>query len=260
MKQGSFKVLSFAVCLILMAGIAVPTVFGDEFAVRYESILLEDFSSGTVREWTVGSRTFTYDFTWELAASRFASYVDGVQYPRMAFADAFPMALYGLNRDGREIRSLGINGRFDRRGYNWIDVYPVSTETGEPFEIPIPGRVSYIDTWVWGSNLNYYMEVYLRDHNGIVHNLHLGSIGHQGWKSLRVQIPTNIRQARRTVPRFTGLDLVKFRIWTTPTERVDNFYIYIDHIKVLTDTFETLFDGDELADPDRVQEIWASAN
>jgi hypothetical protein len=28
-------------------------------------------------------------------------------------------------------------------------------------------------------------------------------------------------------------------------------------MKVLTDTFETLFDGDDLADPDKVQELWA---
>jgi hypothetical protein len=53
------------------------------------------------------------------------------------------------------------------------------------------------------------------------------------------------------------MSFVKFRIWTTPLERVDNFYIYFNHIKILTDTFETLYDGDELGDPDRVQEFWA---
>ena len=258
MKHGSFKALSFAVCLILMAGIAVSTAFGDESTVDFESIVIEDFTGDTVREWTVANRTYRYEYSWELDASKFASVVDDVQYPRMTYVDSYPMALYGVNREGREIRSLGIWGKFDRRGYNWIDLYPVSTETGEPFEIPIPGRISYLDAWVWGSNLNYYIEVYLRDYQGVVHNLYLGDIGYQGWKNLRVRIPTSIPQTRRVIPRFQGLDFVKFRIWTTPLERVDNFYIYIDHIKVLTDTFESLFDGDELTDPDRIQEIWAS--
>jgi hypothetical protein len=39
---------------------------------------------------------------------------------------------------------------------------------------------------------------------------------------------------------------------------VDNFYIYIDQLKVLTDTFESFFDGDELADPDWINDVWSS--
>jgi hypothetical protein len=41
-------------------------------------------------------------------------------------------------------------------------------------------------------------------------------------------------------------------------ERVDNFYIYFNQFKILTDTFETYFDGNDLADPARVQELWAT--
>ena len=42
-------------------------------------------------------------------------------------------------------------------------------------------------------------------------------------------------------------------------ERVDNFYVYFKQMKVLTDTFESLYDGDELGDPERVQQLWADA-
>ena len=258
MKQGSFKALSFAVCLILMAGMAVSTAFGDELTVDYTSVTLEDFSGDSLHEWTIGSKTYSYDFTWKTDASKFASEIDGEKFPKLAYVPSYPMALYGMNREGKDIKSLGIWGKFDRRGYNWIDLYPVSGDDDEPFEFPIPGRISYFDMWVWGSNLNYYMEVYLRDHQGVVHNIYLGSIAHQGWKNLRVKIPTSIPQYKRVLPRFTGLSFIKFRIWTTPLERVDNFYIYLDHFKVLTDTFESLFDGDELTDPDLIQEYWAS--
>jgi len=257
MRQGSFKALSFVISLILLAGMAVVPVFGDEKVIDLESIILENFNGETYREWTVAGKTYGYDFSWKLDASKFATVIEDDVFPKMTYVPSWPRALYGDNREGRNIQSLGIWGKFDRRGYNWIDIYPV-TEDDEPFEIPLPGRVSYFDSWVWGSNLNYYIEVYLRDYQGRVHALYLGSIAYAGWRNLRIQIPSNIPQSKRVLPNLANLSFVKFRLWTTPQERVDNFYVYIDHFKILTDTFETYFDGDELADPDRVQEIWAS--
>ena len=260
MKQGGFKALSFAVCLILLAGIAVPTAFGDENTIDFESLVLETFNNDPNHEWTIGSKTYQYDFTWAVDASKFATQTDDDSFPKLTYVPSWPIAYYGTNREGKDINSLGIWGKFDRRGYNWIDVYPVSGDDDEPFEIPIPGRLSYLDMWVWGANLNYYIEIYLRDYQGVVHNIYLGDIAHQGWKNLRVRVPTSIPQSKRVLPRLAGLSFIKFRIWTTPMERVDNFYIYFNHFKVLTDTFESLYDGDELADPDRVQELWASSN
>jgi hypothetical protein len=259
MKQGSFRVLSFMLGLILMAGIAVFSAFGDENTVDYEAVVLETWDgTTTAHEWTIGSKTYSYDFTWKLEASKFATKTDDDAFPKITYVPSWPMALFGANRSGKELQSLGVGGRFDRRGYNWVDLYPVTGEgdDAEPFEIPIPGRLSYLDLWVWGSNLNYYIEIYLRDYQGVVHNIHLGYIGFTGWQNMRVRVPNSIPQAKRVLPKLAGLTFVKFRIWTTPLERVDNFYIYFDQFKVLTDTFESLYDGDELADPDRVQELW----
>jgi hypothetical protein len=45
-------------------------------------------------------------------------------------------------------------------------------------------------------------------------------------------------------------------LWTRPHERVNDFYVYFDHIKTLSDMFVTRFDGDTLAEEDRIQEIW----
>jgi hypothetical protein len=176
----------------------------------------------------------------------------------MTYVNAYPQVLYGFSRDGAaDIQSLGIWGKFDRRGYNWIDVYPVDVDD-EPFEIPIPGRVSYFDSWIWGANYDFYVEIYLRDYQGVVHYVHLGSIAYEGWRNLRVRIPNNIPQTRRILPHLAGLSFVKFRIWTNPMERVDNFFVYIDHFKVLTDVFESLYDGSDLGDPAHVQELWSS--
>jgi hypothetical protein len=243
MKQSSFKV----VCLIVWVCITAFSAFGDELTVDYEAVVLESFDG-------------TSDYVWKTDASKFATKTDSETFPQTSYVEAWPIAAFGYNRDGKDIKSFGIHGRFDRRGYNWIDVYPTKADDDEakPAEIPIPGRIRNMDLWVWGSNLDFYVEAYVRDYQGVVHNIRLGNIGYAGWRNLRAMIPTNIRQSKRILPRLAGLTFVKFRIWTQPSEKVGDFYIYLKQFKVLTDTFESLYDGDELADPDRVQELWAS--
>ena len=260
MKQGSFRAVRLAVFLLVMFSLAGLQAFGDEFTVDLESVILDSFDGETTHEWNFGGKIYSYEYGWKVDASKFASTIDDESYPKITYIPSWPMAIFGTNREGRDLKSLGVWGKFDRLGYNWIDVYPVAAnEDGEEeaFEIPIPGRLQYMDMWVWGSNLNYYLEAYFRDYQGVVHNLHMGSLGFQGWKNLRTKIPTSIPQHKRVLPRLAGLTFVKFRIWTTPMERVDNFYVYFDQLKVLSDGFESLFDGDELADPKRVQELWA---
>jgi Flp pilus assembly pilin Flp len=260
MRYGIIK----AVCLVVLACITVVSAFGDEVTVDFTSIVLENFSNETSHEWNEGRRVRTFDFTWKMAASKFASKStddDGneVNYPLMAYVDAWPVALFGYNREGKDIKSLGIHGRFDRRGYNWIDLYPVETDGTTPFEIPMPGRIQYMDLWIWGSNLDFTVEAFVRDHNGAVHTISLGSLAFGGWKNMRANIPRHIQQSKRVLPNFAQLRFVKFRIWTMPKERVDNFYIYIKQFKVLSDTFESNFDGDELADPDQIPQLWANS-
>jgi hypothetical protein len=213
-------------------------------------------------------------YIWRTQASRFISPVrnpDGtevqdsngntVRYPITAYVEAWPAVVFGYNRDpnSQPLRSLGLRGRFDRRGYNWIDLYPTLADDPDqnPFEIPIPGKVQNMDVWIWGANLRYYIDVFVRDYRGVVHTLRLGDISFPGWRNLRVNIPNHITQSRRTLPSYAGLTFVKFRIWTQPVERVDNFFIYFKQLKILTDTFEELFDGNDLANPDHVNRIWS---
>ena len=263
MKHGSFRAVRLVVFLFFMLSLMAFSAFGDENTTDFLSIIMEDFTGETAHQWTFGGRVYSYDYEWAVDASKFATKIDDESYPKLTTVEAWPMALFGINKAQLDLKSLGIWGKFDRRGYNWIDVYPAVPGTGgngedpEPFEIPIPGRLQYLDMWVWGSNMNLYMEAYVRDYNGVVHCLYMGDLAYQGWRNLRVRIPNNIMQSKRVLPRLAGLSFVKFRIWTTPVERVDNFYVYFNQLKILTDTFESLFDGDDLADPDNVQEIWA---
>jgi hypothetical protein len=248
MKQGSFTAIRLIVCITILALASVFSAFGDDITEDLEGLMLEAFNGDS-------------DYTWKLEASKFASKVDDTQYPMSTYVEAWPIAVFGYNRDGsKDIKSFGIHGKFDRRGYNWIDIYPTKEGEDGPAEIPIPGRLRYLDMWVWGSNLDFYIEAYLRDYQGVVHNIKLGNIGFAGWKNLRAYIPGSIRQSKRQLPRYAGLTFVKFRLWTQPTEGVGDFYVYFKNFKTLTDTFESLYDGDELADPEHVQELWANSD
>ena len=265
MKQGGFRAVRLIVFLLVF-GLAGSSAFGDEYYSDLESIILETFDGGTTHQWTLGGREYSYDYEWRVDASRFASFVDGVQYPQLSTIAAWPQAVFGVNREGKPLNSLGIWGRFDRRGYNWIDVYPAVPGSGgdnedpQAFEIPIPGRIHYFDMWVWGSNLNFYLEAYFRDFQGVVHCVNMGSLAFQGWKNMKIHIPTQIPQSKRILPHLASLTFVKFRIWTTPMERVDNFYVYFDQLKIVSDTFESLFDGSDLADPSHVQDLWGQTS
>jgi len=260
MKQTSLKII----CLIIWACITVFSGFGDETTNSFETVVLESFNGDD-----------DAPYIWKTQSSRFVTPVtdkngevvqdsggNTVYYPLLAYVEAWPAAAFGYNRgpSDPQLRSLGINGRFDRRGYNWIDLYPVLADDpdGNPYEIQIPGRVHNIDMWVWGANLRYYIEVFLRDYRGVIHSIRLGDIAYIGWRNLRVNVPTNITQARKTLPAYAGLTFVKFRIWTQPMEKVDNFYIYFKQLKVLTDMFEGLFDGNDLADPTNVERLWSN--
>jgi hypothetical protein len=244
MKQGSFK----AICLVLLVVISAVAAFGDEITVDLNSFIVESFDGDSGYEWAA-------------IGSKFATKNDDGNFPRVMSVAAWPQALFGYNRDGKDLKALGIWGRFDRRGYNWVDIYPVSGGDGEAkaAEIPLPGRVQYLDVWFWGSNLDYYVEAYIRDYRGVVHVLDAGHLNYQGWKDLRIRVPSTIPQSRVVIPRLSPLSFVKFRIWTLPTQPVDNFYVYIDQFKVLSDTFETIFDGDELSNPEHVQELWGGS-
>jgi hypothetical protein len=198
-----------------------------------------------------------------ISASKFATQTDEESFPKIASVDAWPTALFGTARDGdnAERKSLGVWGRFDRRGFNWIDVYPVekgAAEDAAPAEILMPGRVKDIDVWIWSGNFDYYVEAYIRDYLGIVHIINLGHLTFEGWNNLLSPIPNVIPQGKRQLPNLENLKFIKFRIWTQPTEKVDNFYIYFDQFKVLTDTFESLYDGNDLVNPERMQEIWGT--
>ncbi|MDR2467745.1 MAG: flagellar filament outer layer protein FlaA [Spirochaetaceae bacterium] len=217
-----------------------------------------------------------YHYTWKVAASKFATKTGEQAFPVINVITTGPTALTRMAGD-TGAKSLGIQGAFDRTGFNWIDIYPTRTDDadGTPAEIPLLGRTRFLDVWVWGSNLNYRLEAYIRDNRGVMHVIPMGSLRYTGWKNLRSAVPTGIPMVSNVIPRSThSTSFVKFRLWTDPKERtyvdierdkvgkitrIVPFYVYLSQLKVLSDIYETIYDGDELANPKVTTRLWSGA-
>ncbi len=236
--------------LLLAAGAAA---FGDEITVNVVSKVLQSFDpdekgKADARQWQVLPSKFGYD-------------ASGKSYWQLRLVDAWPEALYGKNKDKLPLQVLGLTGKFSRKGYNYVEIVPGTGEGAnfKPVPIDIPGRVESLDLWVWGANYAYYLEAHVRDFQGIDHVLPFGLLQFAGWKNLRSRVPGNIPQSWKYLPRLKNLELTKLVLWTQPNEKVDEFFIYIDQLKITTDLFETSFDGDELADEDTLRQVWGTA-
>jgi hypothetical protein len=184
-------------------------------------------------------------------------------FPEMQLVKAWPEALYGFNTENKVLMSLGVHGRFDRKSYNYVEMIPAAKDSSgklSPTTIPIPGRVQSINMWVWGANYNYWLDLYIRDYQGIDHVLHMGSLLFPGWRNLSAVVSSAIPQSRSYIPRYAGLVMTKLVLWTAPDEKVDDFYFFVDEISVITDLFETRFDGEQLADPVTLNNLWKQGN
>ena len=245
MKRGASLLIILAALLLFASA---SSLMADEAIQNFESVVLETFDNPDARQWAVvGSKFIT----------------DGM--PLVVYAPAWPEALFGANRDNLDLKVLGVQASFDRQGYNYLEFIPVEKDqsgTLQPAPIDLVGRVQTLDLWVWGSNYDYYMEAHVMDYTGRVHVLPLGGLKYVGWNNLKARIPSYIPQAGGHITPggfLKALKLVKLVLWTKPTENVAGFNVYLDQIKILTDSFVTRFDGDNLADPTLVQEIWANA-
>lgn len=173
--------------------------------------------------------------------------------------EAWPRELFGsegsTTPEGETRRVLGVNVRFQQRGYNYIEVIAPNES------LDLPGFVQEIHLWVWNARRNHSVTVHLQDYRGIYHTLEMGTVGYLGWERLSVRIPgyvSQLSESQRIHDDVDNLRLVKFVVWTDPLERVDDFQLYFDELRVLSNTSEPLIDGSELAAPDFIEREWGA--
>lgn len=256
MRHGCLLLSGLLMLVILSTGF----LFADEKTLKLESYVVDSFDGPGSAVHEDGS-----PIVWEVRGSKFST--EG--FPRMQYVpNEWPKDLFGTNpENAAELQVMGLNSRFDRMGYNQVEIIPGAGE-GESWEakpIVLDGRIKTVDLWVWGSRYNYSIEMHFMDYQGLAYRLDLvqsdnkrdlGSINFSGWKNMYVDIPNYIKQSVVYQPEFKGLRLTKIVIHTHPTEKVNNFYVYLDHLKVLTDRHESFYDGFNLTTPEKIQEIW----
>lgn len=234
MKQG----VVITVFVLMFAFVCTPLTAQQNGGVNYQTYMVETFDSPDASEWA-----------WNGIGSRFVT--EG--YPILKYFDGMPNAVRVMgNEPDKEHKFLGVQFKFNRKGDNWIDIYPTknSGEGGaaQPYEIPFKGIIDRLDMWVWGAGYSYDLEILVRDCNGRVHALSLGTLNFHGWKNLAVSVPSAIPQASRYLSRVKHLSFVAFRIRTHPAESVDDFYVFFDEFKALTNSHKPSYDGFELVD------------
>ncbi len=262
MKVKSKILLSIFLLLFLSLSILVTA---DEATQNLETRILETFDEDPTSRWiAIGSKFATREID---------DNGNEIQYPLTATVNTYPEALFGYKADGESKNVLGIRSKFDRKGYNYIEIIPVKVadtdteernivtdpNTGTQYEmdpIPIFGRVKLFDVWVWGSNFNYYLDAHFVDSWGLSHVIRMGDLNFGGWKNLSAIIPSSISQVTSYIPKSKPLSFTKFVLWTRPSEVVGDYYFYLDQMKVLTDIFESRFDGDALVDSELMMDVW----
>jgi hypothetical protein len=158
---------------------------------------------------------------------------------------------WGVTSESETNRCLAVKASFDRRGYNWIEVYPVRPNAeGRVVHHPLPmkGRVSFIDVWVWGGNFDYRLELHLLDFIGHKHILDAGWLNFVGWRNIRLPVPAHIPQGEKYVPSLRVLRFEKFVLYAHPAERPDGFFVYFDRMQIQSDVHMERFDGDDLVE------------
>lgn len=177
----------------------------------------------------------------------------------------------GLGKEKK--KNLGVHFRFRYPGTNsvsieppmeidWKDRTPVLTyDQAMRKDVPergiqLPGRAKAVSMWIHARGFPYTVELWIKDFKGDVHILEKQSINFVGWRPMTFEIPENMPQSSDTYPVTRTSKLVRIVIrevssvagehTSTSTRNSSDVYVFFDQIKVLTDTYEVYFDGQDL--------------
>ena len=116
--------------------------------------------------------------------------------------------------------------------------------------LQLPGNAKAVSVWVHGRGNPYDLEAWLEDHRGDTHILKFGSANFVGWRPMKAYIPASVPQTYESYPqtKVTRITRLVLRAQThRPNEElITDTYFFFDQMKVLTDTYEVNFDGEEL--------------
>jgi hypothetical protein len=267
--------LSVAACLGLIWSSAqsklITNVPADLSGDEELAVVIEDFENSTIGDngWQVESvpRKFVKAETEQKLKMK-----NPVNVLEMKIIPGNPNDMnvqeWSLTEKGKKKeKCLGVKFQFRYPGTNeihvlappqldWKDKTPKLTynpSTGKDEQergLELPGKAKGISLWVHGRGHPYTMEAWVKDYRGATHIVKFGSLNFVGWRPLKAYIPTSVPQEFESFPQTRILKITRFVIRAVPNapreELMEVAYLFFDQVKVLTDTYEVNFDGNEL--------------
>ena len=109
MKQGRLSV-----CLVLISLVFLLPMFAQvATTTSYDSIMIDNFD-----------QVENVDWVWYVQGSRYIA--EG--YPRMQYFEGAPNSVKYLQKDGVVGKVLGVEAAFNRKGDNWLEIYPAKKD------------------------------------------------------------------------------------------------------------------------------------
>ena len=235
------KVFKVLVNLALLFVICVP-VFSQPNSRSVETFVIDNFDSESDQNYSYDGDSLNWE--WTVSASRFIA--EG--YPKYGYFKGIPNSLKPFQKADVEPKVFGVQTAYNRKGDNWFEIIPMKDD--KVYEIPFIGNVTQVDFWVWGANYLYYLEMMVRDADGRVHVLPAGNLAFNGWKNIIVHIPGWMVQHSKLRSGPKSLTLIGFRVRSDAAEYVDDFTIYFDNIKYMSNSLSFIYDGYELQETD----------
>ncbi len=259
----------------------VTNVAADVAGDEMRAIVIEDFESGKIAAnvdddgWfiTTTPKRYTKGTDAETLKKKNPVMELDLKYVNGGSRDMKVEGISVTNLGKEKAKLMGLKFRFRYPGNNtvsieppkevdWKERTPVMTydqalrQDVQERGIQLPGRAKAISLWVHGRGFPYTLELWVKDFKGDVHILEKQSINFVGWKPLTFNIQSHVPQSTDTytVTRTAKLVRIVLREVTnvggehtmTSSRRSTDVYVFFDQIKVLTDTYEVFFDGQEL--------------
>ena len=271
--------------LIVLSGVLVATqgiaklitnVPSDISGEELKAVVVEDFEKGTIAKdlnsdgWLLRSTPKKY--TNSALSEKKLKRKNPVPELQIKFLEGSPNDMqvekWSLTELGKTNKQcLGVKFRFRYPGFNSVHIMPPLEVTWKEKKpsltynprngkeeqergIQLPGRAKAISLWVHGRGNPYTLEVWIKDYRGDTHALKLGSVNFVGWRPMKVEIPSNIPQSFESFPQTRVAKITKLvlrAVRSAPAEElINDTYFFFDQLKVLTDTYEVNFDGNDL--------------
>ena len=139
---------------------------------------------------------------------------------------------------------LGAKVNFFKSGSAWFAMSP-------PREIPVKGVTKKLSIWVAGRNFKHELKALIRDFFGTEHVVNFGKLNFPGWNKMEAQIGMNVAQDNYKLyskNRPRGIRLKSIMVDCAMDETFGQYYIYLDDLYALTDTY---LDREEGQDPEK---------